>query len=186
ERFHVPVEHRSVCVNPASVDLLGKLEPSFARRLMCADFPAFRFPKYLGPASGAAIHPGGLQPRDDFLIAHPAGSNEVIELDHCEGLQVHVGEVALQLAEQGSVVIELEPGVQSSDDMEFARAVLICGPRYLNALFDRPFVGFRMPNPAIKTAEGTIGDADICVVQMPVDVVVGEISVDALAYQVRE
>src|SRR5262249_60529120 len=111
---------------------------------MSADAAAGGPPEDFSAASGATVQTRGLESFDDRLIRHSANASEVIQLDHREGLEVHVGKVALKLGQQGRVVVELQARVKTADDIKFARALLVGLAGDLTILAYIPFVSFRM------------------------------------------
>src|SRR5437870_10540391 len=76
--------------------------------------------------------------------------------------------------------------MEPANDVKLTRSFLIGFAGNRDALFDGPFVRFRVTHSAVEPAKGTIGYANICVIQMTIYVVVGQIAVDTLAYLIRE
>src|SRR6185295_9479343 len=98
--LNVSVEHSGVRGDAAAVNLLRQLQPSFTRGLMCANPAASWIAKDLRAAARAAIQSRGDQSVDYFFVRHPADACQMVQLDHRKSLQMHVGEIALQLAEE--------------------------------------------------------------------------------------
>src|SRR5215831_7893358 len=90
----VSVQHCSVGGNASGVDFFGQLQPPVTTCFVCANPAAGRLSEYLGSAARAAIESSGDQPFDDLLVGHPADCSQVVQFDHREGFQVHIGEAA--------------------------------------------------------------------------------------------
>src|SRR5215471_11225473 len=151
------VQHGGVGGNASGVDLFGQFQPPVAACLVSAYPAASRLFEYLGPAARATIKPRGNQSIDDLFVGHSADSSQVVQFDHCESFQVHVREVALQLAEEASVIIELKPRMETSNYVEFSSAFIVGLASYFDAFFNAPLIGLWMPDPAIKSAKSAIG-----------------------------
>src|SRR5215470_1348206 len=115
--LEVAVQHCGVGGNASGVDFFGQLQPPVAACFVCAYPAASRLSEYLGSAAWAAIESGGNQSIDHLLVGHPANCSQVVQFDHSEGFQMHVGEAALQLAQESCVIIELKPRMQAADDV---------------------------------------------------------------------
>lgn len=137
--------------------------------------------KYLRPTAWAGIQPGFAQPLDDFFIRQPRDALEVIEFNHGEGFQVHVGEGAFQPAQQVKVVVELERRMQSADDVDFRDTSFIVGPDFGNGLLDGVGVGPFLSGLAVKRAKRAVPVADVRWVEVMVDIVVSHVAMSRAA-----
>src|SRR5215813_15521583 len=67
--------------------------------------------------------------------------------------------------------------MQAAHYMQLPSTFVIRLTGYINAFFDAPFIGFGMADSAIEPAKGAIGYANVGIVQVPVDIIVGKVSV---------
>src|SRR6185295_6541574 len=185
-RLDMSVQHRRVCVYSALVNLGGQFKPAFARGLVRADLAASRFADYLSSPAWTTIKPRCDKAINHFLVCHPAGSRQVVQLYHGERLQMHARKVALELAQKRRVVIKLQPRMKPPDYVKFSRSFIISRSRDLDTLLHRPLVGFRVADAAIEAAKPTIGNTHIGVVHVAINVEVRLLAVDPLSDQVRE
>src|SRR5436190_6449798 len=86
---------------------------------------------------------------------------------------MELGEFAFERREKVGVILEGELAVQPTDDMQLGRTFCNRGAGDLDRVRDRMRVRTVLPRTFVKTAKFAVGDADIRVVKMPVDVVIG-------------
>src|SRR5688572_18742951 len=96
DAFHMSVEHRCICLQAGTVNLSREVEPPIAVRLMRADlFPGLAC-ENLCTAAGTRVHSSCFQFFNDLFVCHLVKAPEIVDLDHCKGLQMHLGKLALQ------------------------------------------------------------------------------------------
>src|SRR5215813_73517 len=74
--------------------------------------------------------------------------------------------------------------MQAAHYMQLPRTFVIRLTGYINAFLDAPFIGFGMADSTIEPAKRAIRYANVGIVQVPVDVVVGKVSVQPFPNQV--
>ena len=81
--------------------------------------------------------------------------------------------LTLKRREKIGVVLEGKFAVQTPNDMQLGRTFIHRIASDLDAFLDRVRVGTLLPRPFVKAAELAVGDADVRVVEVAVDVVIG-------------
>jgi hypothetical protein len=78
--------------------------------------------------------------------------------------------LAFQSAKQIGVILERQFRIQTADNMQFRRAFRNGVSGNIDAFVNRMRVCALLPGAFVKPAKFTIGDADVRVIEMPVDV----------------
>ena len=178
DRLDVPVEHRRVGPDALAVALARDLEPALARDLVLADDVAHAPGEDLGAAARAGVHAGVAAARGSRRRAGGLPDlRDPVELDHRPRLQVHAGELRLQRPEQARVVLERPGRVQPADDVELGHRLAVALARLGDALVDRHLVAAGLVDLLRPRAERAVHPAEVRRVQVPVDVVEGEVAV---------
>ncbi len=185
--FDVTVEHGAVRLQPGLVDGACDLEPASAVGLVVADLPPDALGEDLGATSRTRAEPGRFEPRDNFLDGGPAERGEEVELNHRERLEVDPREARFERDEELLVVLDPELRMEAADDVQLA-------DRLVEVALGDPHRLVHRPRPAavaiaernVERAQLARGDAHISRVEVPVDVVVGDVAMEPLADEVCE
>jgi len=105
----------------------------------------------------------------------------VHDLHGGEGLEVDLGGGVPDRFEHVGVVGERQLGVQAANDVHLGRAGVAGVVRLLDDVVEAVLVCAVLPGLAVELAELAREDADVAVVQVPVDVVIGPVAVKARA-----
>ena len=79
----------------------------------------------LGPAAGQAAQPGVDQAFEDLRDREPGDLGEELDLDGGVRLDVDLGEVVLDPADDVDVVVERQLVVQPADDVQLGRPAVV-------------------------------------------------------------
>src|SRR5207248_5970728 len=88
------------------MDSASEIEPTLSITFMRANHRARGLAKNLGAATRARIQARINQLLNDVFVVHLVEMREVIQLDHCEGLQVQLRILLLQRREQIGEIAE--------------------------------------------------------------------------------
>ena len=94
DRLDMAVEHRGVGLEAGFVDLAGEFEPAVAVAFVVADPRTRRFGKDLGTAARTRIHSRRVQFFDHVLVRHLVKPCKEIKLDHRQGFEMQLWELA--------------------------------------------------------------------------------------------
>src|SRR5215470_221660 len=95
-RLDMAVKHRRVRMEPAAMDLFGKLQPAVTRSLVRAYTAPGRIAKNLSASAWATVQPSGNQPINDLLIRQATNTRQMVQFDHRESLQMHIRKLSLE------------------------------------------------------------------------------------------
>ena len=155
------------------------VDPLLGRALQAADALAHFFVQDLGAAAGDRVETGVAQAGDGRREVQPADLRDVLNLGRREAMQPHLGEAALDGAEQLLVPLDLQAGVQAALH-QHARAAEI--DRLLNLLedhVDAVDVAFLVAHGPVEGAEAAVFGAEVGVVDIAVD----DVADDALGME---
>ncbi len=96
--FNVPVEHGAVGMEPQLMRRARDVQPLLAGDFVIADDAADAFGENFRAAAGQRIHARVLQPFEHFARRDFRALRQISDLDHGEGLQMHLREALLQAA----------------------------------------------------------------------------------------
>ena len=123
---------------------------------------------------------------DHVFVAHLVKACEEIKLDHRQGFEMQLWEFAFERREKIGVVLEGKFAVQAADDVQLGRTFGDGVAGDLDAFFDRMRVRTFLPGTLVKAAKFAVGDADVRVVEVAVDVVIRRQPVLAAANRVGQ
>src|SRR5580704_3189836 len=107
-------------------------------------------------------------------------------LHHREGFQVYRGAALLEPAHHLKVVIERQIGVQPANNVEFRGAFAHALLSALINFFEGKVVRAGRTGVTAKRAKLAMRHANICGIDVPVNVEIGDVTVPLLAYIVRK
>ena len=142
--------------------------------------------KISAPPPGMESMPASRSRSSVSRIGDLRAPRQVRDLDHREGLQMHLREALLEAAQHFAVPVQSQLRMQSADDVElgdgFAPALAGAMPH----LFERHGVGFGIAHALAEGAQPATGHAHVGGVDVAVDVEVGHVAVQPLAHQVGQ
>ena len=162
------------------------LQPVVAVNLVIADDVAHAVGENLGAAAGHGVQPRFFQLHQHFARRHLADLGEEGNLHHGEALEVHLREALLQPGDHVGVVLERQFGMQAADDVELGHRLGVAGGRGVPDFFQRHGVSAGRVFLAAEGAEPAGRHANIGVVDVAIDVEVGDVAVHPLAHVVGQ
>jgi len=183
----VAVQHGAVGLQSGSMDDTRDLEPALAIGLVIADLLPDPWCEDLGAAAGTRIEPRTLEPFHDLFHRDSRKRCEEIELDHGQGLEVDPRETDFERPEQVFVVVHLELGMEPADDVKLGHALVHIAGGDFHRLLDR--VGpaaISLPPRDVEGAQAARRHADVCGIEVSVEVVIGPVFVEVFAHQIGE
>ena len=140
----------------------------------------------LGPAAGDRPEPRLLEPGQHVSGRHVEGLGHGRDLDHGEGLHVHLRADALHRPDDVEVVGERQVGVHAADHVDLAdRLVQVLAHAALDVVH-RQDVGVLLLRRPVKGAALAARHADVRVIDVLVHDVIGVLAVPLLAHVVGE
>ena len=97
---------------------------------------------------------------------------------------MHLRKTLLQARTQIQEILKRQVGMQSADDVKFRHCLGVSGSCSLESLFKRHSIGAGRVFLSPKRAQPARSNANICGIDMPVDVEVSLVAMHALAHQV--
>ena len=182
--FDVAVEHGRIRLQPDLVRQLGGFEPLVAVDLVVADDVAHAVGKNFRAAAGQRIHARGFQLFQRLANRKLGPLRQIRDLDHGEGLEMHLRKALLQAGAQIEEILKRQIGMQSADDVKFGDRLGVSGSRGFESLFERHGVGAGRVLLASEGAQAAGRHANIRRIDVPVDVEVRLVAVHALAHVV--
>jgi hypothetical protein len=169
ERLDVPVHHRRRRRHPEPVGLAHDVEPFLRLRLLRRDDRANSIHEDFRAATGDRVEPGVAQARERLRGRELRAPRDVLDLGRRE--RVEVDRVALlDRAEEILVVVDPEVGVVATLHEQPGAAER---ERLLDLLVDhglgQQIALAHVAWPAVERAEVAVRDADVRVVEVPVD-----------------
>src|SRR6185437_7655588 len=110
----------------------------------------------------------------------------IVNFDGGERFQMHMREALLQAANQVEIIIKREIGMQSADDVEFGGAFGDALRGALKDFLEGKCVSARGIGRAAKRAEFAMRDADVCGIDVAVDVEKADVAMTLLADMIGE
>ena len=162
-------------------------QPGVAAHLSLVDLLVDPLGEDLGAAAGTGVESRLLELLD-HLGQRPAGDlpRQVVQLHHGEPLQVDPGADRLDAAQHLQVVRPRHLLGEAADDVDLGDAAVHLLPHPLLDLVQAEEVGVRRPLGPSEGAEAAAADADVGVVDVLVDHVVGQVAVPPLPVQVGQ
>ena len=194
----VAIQDRGVGVQPQLVRDAVHVQPDVRADLALEGLVVDAVVEDFGPAAGERAQPRLFEPLEDPADARGAVGRlvdlgdlgDVDDLHGGEGLDVQVrAEVfggAADGAHQVGVVLPGEVGMQAADDVHLRGAGLHCQARLAPDVLKCARVGLVVALPGVEVAELAGQGADVGVVEVTVDVVVGDVAGETLAERVGE
>src|ERR1035438_5606894 len=158
-----------------------QLEPVVPIDFVVANNVSDAVGKNLGAATGHGVEPCFFKFDQHLARRHLANLCEEGDLDHGERLEMHLRESLLQARDQIDVVLEWQVGVQAADDVKLRNRFAVAGSSGVPDFFQRHGVGAGGVLLAAKGAQAAGGHANIGVIDMAVNVEVGDVAVHPLA-----
>src|ERR1019366_2907037 len=182
----VAVEHGGVGLQADFMRRAGQLEPVVTIDLVIANDVPDAVGKNLGAATGHGVEPRFFKFDQHLARRHLANLREKGNLDHGERFEVHLRKSLFQARDQINVVLEWQVGVQAADDVKLRDRFGVTGSSGVPDFVQRHGVGARGILLAAEGAQAAGGHANIGVVNVAVDVEVGDVPVHPLANVVRQ
>ena len=182
----VAVEHGGIRLQPDFVGSARDLEPVVAVDFVIADDMPDAIGENLSSAAGHGIE-SRLFEFDQYLARrHFADLGEEGDLDHGERLEVYLREAFFQAGDEIDVVLERQVGMQAADDVKLGDGFGVTGAGRGPDFLQRH--GVRAGNVflAAEGAQAASGHADVRVVDVAIDVEVGEVAVHPLAHMIGQ
>ncbi len=165
----MPVHHRRGRRHAESVRLAHDVEPLVRGRLLGSDDPADTIDEYLGATTGNGVEPCVAQARQRLRHGQLRAARDVLDLRRRERVQMDLV-ARLDRAEEILVVVDPEVGVVAALHEEPRAAD---GERLLDLLVDdrlgEEVSLARVAGAAVERTEVAVGDADVRVVEVPID-----------------
>ena len=188
----VAVEHRRVAVEPELVRDAMHVEPLLGADLALERLVVDAVVEDLGPASGKRAETGVAE-----ILEHAAQARlalaaalgdplQVHDLDRGERLEVHLRRRDADRREHLGVEGEGQVGMQAAHDVQFGRAGLGGLHRLVDDARHVHLVGAVVAAPPLERAEAATQSAHVRVVDVAIDVVVGEVAVQPAPHEVRQ
>src|ERR1039458_8624212 len=177
----VAVEHGRVRLQPDFMCGARQLEPVVAIDLVVANNVPDAVGENLGAATGHGVEPRFFEFDQHLAGRHLANLREERDLDHGERLEMHLRESLLQARDQIDIVLEWQVGVQAADNVKLRNRFAVAGSSGVPDFFQRHGVGAGGILFAAKGAQAAGGHANIGVIDMAVNVEVGDVAVHPLA-----
>ena len=182
----VAVEHRGVAPETEFVCGAVDLEPLLGVGLVLADLVADLGVENLGPTAGEAAKPGLFELHEDVADASLREVTEPVDLDRRPGLEMERWIRVVQNPDDVEIPVIALLVMKTPDDVHLGRArvdrLLTTGQDLL--VIHHIAAGLAEIGP--EGAERAAIDADVCGIEMGVDVVVGEVAAFPLADEVGQ
>ena len=175
QRLAHAVHHRRRGAQAVAVGLAVDVDPLLGRALGVGEHVlAHVVGEQLGAAAGDRHQAGGLEAADDVVEAHPLLLGDELDLRRREGVDVELGVLGADVAQQLLVPLDRQVGVDAALH-EDAGAVEGEGLLDLLAdLLEGEEVALGVAGLAVEGAEAAAVDADVGVVDVAIDVVGGD------------
>jgi hypothetical protein len=180
------VEHGRVRPQTNLVSGASGVEPLLTVNLVIADDVANAVAENLRPAARQRINTCFLQLFECLANRELGALGQVGYLDHGEGFQVDLRKAFLQTGNEIEKILKRQVGMQSADDVELRHRFAVSGSGGLVGLLQRHRVGARRILLSPKSAETAGRHADIRWIDMPIDIEVRLVPMQALADVIRE
>ena len=141
-------------------------EPVVAAAFADADAAADARGEDLAAAAGNGVQAGVAKPADNVADVHAEEPLELDKLRRREGVDMHTGEVGLDIAEQLFVVFDGQAVVHAALKQNLCAVDRDQFPQFPADLLVAQCVGIRLAMVAPKGAEGAFGRADVGVVDV--------------------
>ena len=161
-------------------------QPVVAVNLVIADDVPHAVAENLRSAARHRVQPSFLQLHQHFARRHLADLGEERNLHHGEALQMHLREALLQPGNHVEVIRERQVGMKSADDVELGHRLGVSGGGGVPNFLQRHGVSAGRILLAAKRAQAARRHANVRVIDVPVDVEVGDVAVHPLAHVVRQ
>ncbi len=184
--FHVAVKHRGIRMQSNFMRLPRDAQPHLSADFVIANNPAHARMKNLRAAAGKGIDPRLFQLQQGFFGGKFRDAREVAHLDHGECFQVHARAALFEPADHFQKIFERQVRVQAADNVKFQRAFAHTLFRARINLIQRKIVGAGRVGIAAKGAKLAVCNADVCRIDVPIDVVIRDIAVLFLAHVIRQ
>ena len=137
------------------------------------------------PPPGSESTPEAFSCSSVSRIESLARFDKIRDLDHGEGLEMHLRKALLQAGAEIEKILKRQVGMQSADDVKLGDGLAVSGSRGFEGLFERHGVGAGRIFLAAKGAQAASGDANIGGIDMAIDVEISLVAMHALADVVR-
>src|SRR6185437_9076806 len=154
--------------HPFFVRDLHDLEPAIGAGFFLRDEVAHALHEDLAAAARNRIESGLDELTDDVTCIHAEELGEAVDLARAESVNVN-GMVRLNVLEQLEIPLEGDVRVVSPLHEDLHGTQLFRLVDFRADLLERERVAFAMLGPPIERAEAAVGDADVRVVDVPVD-----------------
>ena len=183
-RLDVAIQHRGVALQPEPVGGPGDLDPRGMIDLPFEEYLVGVVRQDLRAAAGQGAQPRLLEPRQHVVPGHAELLGDGCDLDHGERLHVHLRSDTLHRSDDVEIVVEREIRVHPTHHVDLAdRLIDVLHHPALHVLH-RQHVCVRLSSGAVKRAEFATGDADVRVVDVLVNDVVGGVAMSFLTHMV--
>ena len=180
----VAIEHGRVRMQPQPVGRAVDVEPLLGRGLGAADLLANLGMEDLGSAARQTAQPGVNQLPEDLLGGEPGDLREELDLDRRVRLDVNLGGRLLDPPHHVHIVRERQLVMQSADDVQLRRPPLAGLPGAIDHRGPIQHVSLGLVQVGAEGTEITSVHAHVCRIDVRIDVIISEIAVVPLAYQV--
>ena len=160
------------------------LEPLAAVDLVIADNVAHAIGKNFGAAAGKRIHARGLQLFQRLANRKLRALRQIRDLDHGEGLEMHLRKTLLQSRAQIEKILKRQVGMQSADDVKLRDRLGVAGSGRLERLVERHGVSAGRIFLAAEGAQAARGHANVGRIDVAIDVEIRLVAMHALADRV--
>ena len=184
--LNVAVEHGRIGLEAQLVGRARGFEPFLAVDLVVADDGAHAGGKDLRAAAGHGVDAGFAKLDQGLVDGELGAASEKCDLDHGEGLDVHLRETLFEAANEIEEEFERQIGVQTADDVKLRDRLRVARGRRFPGLVEGHGVAGGVALLAAKGAELAGRHADVGRVDVAIDVEVGEVAVHPLADMVGQ
>jgi len=180
--FHVTIKHRRIGFQANPVGHSGRVQPLIAIDFVVANDVTNAIGKNFRASAGERIHSGSPKSLQRFLNRQLGTLRQVGDLDHGKSFQVHLRKTLLQTGNEVEEVLQGQVRMKASHYMKLSNGFCVSRGSRLKRLFQSHRVCARRVLFPPERAQPACGDANICGIDVPVDVEVGLISVQSLAH----
>ncbi len=184
--LNVAVEHGRIGLETQLVGRARGFEPLLAVNLVVANDGADAGGKDLRAAAGHGVDACLAKLDQGLVYAELGAPSEECNLDHGEGLDVHLRKTLFEAANEIEEEFEGQVGVQTADDVKLRDGLRIARGGCFPGLVECHGVAGGVTFLAAKGAELAGSHADVGRVDMAIDVEVGEVAVHPLTDMVGQ
>ena len=165
---------------------LGGFEPLVPVDFVIANNMAHAVGENLSAPARQRVHPRGFQLFQRLTDRELGPLRKISDLDHGEGLQMYLRKALLQARAQIEEVLKWQVWMQPTHDVKLGDRLGVSRGRGFESLFERHGVSAGRIFLSSKRAQPARRHANICRINMPVDIEICFVAVHALAHRVGQ